>query len=144
MNTYPPSQPPQIPQQKSGKKWWFIGCGGCLGVVVLGGLAFVAFIFLGVSAVIKSTDAYAEGKKRATESPAVQAAIGTPIEEGTMWGGSVSNTNGEVKADFKIPLTGPKGKADVIVKGTRASDTSPWEYSVLEAHLPDGTKVDLK
>ncbi|QIF04183.1 cytochrome c oxidase assembly factor Coa1 family protein [Roseimicrobium sp. ORNL1] len=133
-----------MPQKKSSKKWWFLGCGGCLGVLALGAVGFVAFIFLVVTTAIKNTDAYTDAKNRAMESPQVRAAIGEPITEGTMFGGNVSNVNGKVSADFKIPLEGPKGKVDVIVVGTRESNSSPWEYSVLHAILPDGTKVDLK
>jgi hypothetical protein len=130
--------------KKSSAKWWVLGCGGCLGVIVLGAAGFVAFIFFVVTTAIKSTDAYTDAKNRAMESPQVRAAIGEPITEGTMFGGNVSNVNGKVSADFKIPLEGPNGKADVIVVGTKESDSSPWEYSVLHVVLPDGTKVDLK
>jgi hypothetical protein len=147
MNTYPPSQP-GMPQQKSSKKWWFLGCGGCLGLILLGMLGFGAIFYVAMTA-IKKSDAYAEAAKRAKASPALQEAIGTPMEE-QFWatGGIQSDLNGSGTADFIIPLTGPKGTAVVTVKASKAAGSGTWEYSVMEAIVATGPKaeerIDLK
>jgi hypothetical protein len=145
MNTYPPSQPP-VPQ-KSSKKWWFLGCGGCLGLILLGALGFGAIFYTAMTA-IKKTDAYAEASQRAKNSPALQEAIGTPMEEQFWVTGGVSITNGAGKADFIIPLNGPKGTAVVTVNASKAAGAANWEYAVLEALVASGPKsgekIDLK
>lgn len=145
MNTYPPSQPP-LPQQKSSKKWWFLGCGGCLGLILLGVLGFGAIFYTAMTA-IKKTDAYAEAGKRAKASTIIQEAIGTPINEEFWATGAVSINNGAGTADFIIPLSGPKGKAVVTVKATKAAGAAAWEYQVMKAVIVggprNGEEIDL-
>lgn len=145
MNTYT-SQPPAMQKPSSGKKWWVYGCGGCLGVVVVLGASVMAFIVFVVMASIKSTEAYAEAKQAALNSPQLKQAIGEPIEEGFMLMGSVSNTNGNKAIDFAMPVSGPNGTASVVVKGTKPAGAAAWEYSVFEAQLADKdeTKIPLK
>ncbi|HSI65677.1 MAG TPA: cytochrome c oxidase assembly factor Coa1 family protein [Candidatus Saccharimonadia bacterium] len=146
MNTYPPSQPP-MPQKKSSKKWWFLGCGGCLGIIVLG-LLGIGFFVVSIMGVIKNTDAYTGALQRAQNSAELQEAIGTPMEPSYWVMGSVSTVNGAESAEFAIPLTGPKGVAAVAVKASRPAGATAWEYSALEAVIASGpkkdTKIDLK
>ncbi|HSI62478.1 MAG TPA: cytochrome c oxidase assembly factor Coa1 family protein, partial [Candidatus Saccharimonadia bacterium] len=140
MNTYPPSQPP-MPQKKSSKKWWFLGCGGCLGIILLGFLVIGGIFYTAMTA-IKKTDAYAEAAQRAKNSPALQEAIGTPMEEQFWSTGAVAINNGASTADFIIPINGPKGTAVVTVKAAKAAGATNWEYSVLEAIIATGPKKD--
>lgn len=142
MNTYPPSQPP-VPQQKSSKKWWFLGCGGCLGIIVLIA-AVIGFFVVSVMGLIKNTDAYAGALKRSQDSPELQEAIGTPMEPSYWVMGSASTVNGAESAEFVIPLTGPKGVAAVTVKASRPAGATAWEYSVLEALVASGPSKDKK
>jgi hypothetical protein len=136
-----------MPQKKSSKKWWFLGCGGCLGIIVLGAIA-VGFFVMSIMGVIKKTDAYADAKQRATNSAELQAAIGTPMTESFWVMGSVATTNGAGKADFVIPLTGPKGTAVVTVNASKAAGAAAWEYAVLNALVASGPdkdkQIDLK
>ena len=137
MNTYPPSQPPA--PQKSSKKWWFLGCGGCLGVIVLG-LLVIGFFVTSIIGVIKKTDAYAGALQRAQNSAELQAAIGTPMEPSYWVLGSIKTENGAESTEFAIPVTGPKGAAAVTVKASRPAGATAWEYSVLEALVASGDR----
>lgn len=135
-----------MPQKSSSAKWWLLGCGGCLGLTLLGLLAFGGMfwgIFSTVSGVIKNTEVYASSLSKAQASPAVQEALGTPIEEGFMFQGSINVDGNSGNADFSVPLKGPKGEAKLVVTARRAS-ANPWQYSVQEVRLPDGRVIDLR
>ena len=103
----------------------------------------MAAIFYFAMGALKKSDVFAEALKKAQNSPEVQSAIGTPVDTGWMLQGSLNYNNGAGTADLTIPLEGPKGEATLAVKAAKAA-TGPWEYSVMEAQLPDGTKVDLR
>jgi hypothetical protein len=110
-------------------------------LVVIGGVAMAAFVYF-VFGAMKKSDVFVEAVKRAQNSSEVQAALGTPIETGWMIQGSVSINNGNGDAQLTIPLKGPKGEGTLMATGKQAPG-GPWQYSQLEAVLPDGTKVDL-
>ena len=130
------------PKKSGSGKWVLIGCGGCLGLIVLGVIASVAIYFAAMN-VIKKTDVYETALKRAQNSTEVQAALGTPIETGWTFAGSVNYNNGSGRADFTAPVTGPKGEGTLTVKASKSSGTA-WEYSTLQVEFPDGKKVDLR
>lgn len=117
------------------------GCGGCLGLLLLGGVAIAAIMYFAMGA-IKKSDAFASAVKQAQASPEVQAALGHPIGTGWMVQGSFNYDNGSGKANFSVPLKGPKGEATLQAVGEKAVGGA-WIYSQLEVILPDGSKVDL-
>lgn len=115
----PPPFPNGVPDgavapQKSKTKWWLIGCGGCLTLIILSLIAFGA-IFFGVFQAIKSSDTYKTALNAATSSPEVQEALGTPIEAGFLVEGSIdTNTTDGITTEtsnLTIPLSGPKASA---------------------------------
>ena len=119
-----------------------IGCGGCLGLVVLG-VAFSVGIYFFAMSVIQKTDVYADAFKRVQNSAEIQGALGTPITTGWTFSGSVNYHNGTGDANFTVPVTGPKGEGTMVVKADKSSGAA-WQYAVLEVRLPDGRKVDLR
>jgi len=139
-----PTPPPANPAEKK-KNWWLIGCGGCLGLIVLGILGSVA-LFFGVTKVIKSTGPYKTAVATATNSPEVQAKLGTPITTGMMIQGSVNtNTSNGVTtemANLTIPLKGPKASGSLHYAATKNGAT--WEVSDFTVTV-DGTgeKISL-
>jgi cytochrome oxidase complex assembly protein 1 len=140
---FPSSTPPPIPAEKSsGRKWVLLGCGGCLGLVVLSVVCSVGFYFA-VMNVIQKTDVFQQAFQRVQSSSEVQAALGTPIATGWAFSGSVNYKNDSGTADFTIPVAGPKGEGILIVKANKLSGAA-WQYSTLEVQLPDGSKVDLR
>lgn len=132
---YPP------PQSGGGKKWILFGCGGCLALIVLGAIAVAGLVFF-VFGAIKKSDVYAEALKRAQSSPQVQAALGTPIEDGMWVAGSVNMSNDTGHAEITSPLSGPKAQGALVLKADKATG-SPWSYSVLEVQIPGAEKIDL-
>jgi len=110
----PPSPPPALPAKKT--NWWLLGCGGCLGLIVFGMIGAGA-LFFGVMKVIKSTEPYQTALTAATNSPEVQAELGTPIKTGFFLQGSVNSNiqNGITTetANLTIPLKGPKASGSL-------------------------------
>ncbi len=140
---FPASVPTPTPAPKSNPgKWVLVGCGGCLGLIVLGVLfSLVAFFF--TIGVVKKTDVYGEALKRVQNSVEVQQELGTPIATGWSFSGSVNYKNGAGDASFTVPVNGPKGEGTLRVKADKSS-RAEWKYSTLEVQFPDGHKVDLR
>jgi len=146
MNSPPPlpgSVPAPVPAQKSnGGKWVLIGCGGCLGLIVLGAVFSIGIYFAAMQ-VIQKTDVYGDALKRVQNSDEVQAALGTPITTGWAFSGSVNYNNDSGNANFTVPVNGPKGGGSLNVKADKKAGAA-WQYATLEVELPDGHKVDLR
>src|SRR3954471_24528623 len=101
---------PAMPKQGGGgKKWVFLGCGGCLVLIVLGAIAMGGLFVFGIGK-MKEAEPYQTALKRSQSSPQVQAALGTPVEAGFLMQGSVSTENGNDAADINFPIKGPKGE----------------------------------
>lgn len=138
-----PAVPPPVPPKPSNPgKWVLIGCGGCLGLIVIGAALSVGIYFFTMS-IIQKSGVYEQAFKRVQESAEVREALGTPIEAGWTFSGSVNYTNDSGTANFTQPVTGPKGEGSLRVKASKASG-SDWQYEMLEVVLPDGRRVDLR
>ena len=110
------------------RNWkWFVptGCATVVLVFALGIVALVGFVF----GMIKHTGAYAEAVARAKADPAVIEALGTPIEEGFMVSGQISETGPSGTADMSIPLRGPRGAGTLYVEAKKSAGR--WEYQRL-------------
>ena len=147
MDTPPPIPvlpPPPIPAtpKSSPTKWVLLGCGGCLGLIVVFGLCAAAIAWFAIGT-IKSTDFYTEVMRRAENSPQVREALGTPMESGWSFQGSVNYDNGNGTASLSLPISGPKGSGTLKAEATRQSG-QPWQYSVLEMQVEGGGSIDLK
>jgi Cytochrome oxidase complex assembly protein 1 len=79
---------------------------------------------------------------RARSNPAVIEALGSPIEDGWFWTGSVEVTARSGTADLEIPVSGPKGAGAIYVAGAKVAGV--WTYSRLNIKLDgNGQTVDL-
>jgi len=124
-----------------GRNWkWFVPT-GCLGMLVL----VAGFIFIIVSIVfgaMKSSDAYKGAMARAKADPRVMSALGSPITDGFLVGGStnVSGTSGH--ADVTVPISGPKGKGTIYFVAEKFA--GKWTFSKLMVEVADtGQRIDL-
>jgi hypothetical protein len=121
--------------------FWFIpmvigvpilGCCGCFG----------GLFYIGLNA-IKSSTPYTEALKRAQESSAVQAALGTPIEAGFLPSGSINTrtVNGVQtgNADLTISISGPNGSGILRVVGVNSGGI--WNYSVMQVILNNPPRI---
>ena len=77
--------------------------------MLIGG--FVVTVF----GIMKASGAYSGAVARANSNPAVIAALGSPITEGVIVNGNISEVNSSGKANLVIPISGPKGEASMPI-----------------------------
>ncbi len=135
------THPPQQPKSNTGKIVGCVGC-GCV-TLILVFVAVVAFIFMGVSKVIKSSEPYVDSIAAVSSNPAATEALGSPITPGFLFSGSMSTTNGVANIDATIPVSGPNGKGNIRIVGTKPSDSAPWEYSTWQLDVEGGESIPL-
>ena len=119
--------------QKSwfGRNWmWVVPTGGCLILMVLGIIAVGSLVF-GVSKVIQNTEPYAYALEEALNNEELMEHLGDPIVSDGIMQGSMNYSNGEGLIDISIPVSGPKGKARIYIKGEKTGEE--WEYEHLMA-----------
>ena len=124
-----------VPQKRSWwrrKARWLVPLIIILAMVVLfvGVFALAASFVMGL---MKSSGAYKEGLARAKAYPAVQAALGAPIEDGFFVTGSISTSGSSGAADLAIPISGPKGKATLCVVASESA--GQWSFSTLSVEV---------
>ncbi len=137
-------RPPALQKKPRGwmnRNWkWFIPL-----LVVASGtvmVTFFALIFVFVFSLMKSSDAYQDAVARTRADPAVQAALGMPIEEGLFITGNISTSGTSGEADLAIPISGPKGKATIYLVATKSAGA--WNFSSLVVEIRDtGERLDL-
>ncbi|RNF83705.1 cytochrome c oxidase assembly factor Coa1 family protein [Montanilutibacter psychrotolerans] len=119
-------------------KWLLaVGLVLALGLLVAFALAIVGFVF----SMIKSSDPYRDGLAAARSSPAVEAALGRPIEAGYLVSGNIEVSGASGEAVLSVPLLGPKGKATLTIEGRKRAGR--WEYSLLRVQPRVGAAIDL-
>jgi hypothetical protein len=101
-----------------------------------------ALIGVGAMAGIKASEPYKDAVARAQRNPAVQDAIGTPIQVGFLVQGTLKVETADGEADLTIPLSGPKGLGSLHVVGTKAA--GKWTYTTIEVDVPaSGAHINL-
>lgn len=134
-------------------KWWILGGLGALLLLVLMAAAaqwnlqspFSIRPYAGT--VAGNAEGYDEVRQLAENSEAVREAIGDPMQVRSSSMSSMVSTGfsrGSRHSSIHIELEGPKGKAEVTAKMSRAQGDATWTYEVCEARLPDGKVVQLK
>jgi hypothetical protein len=92
---------------------------------------------------VRSSGAVKEAMGRAQSSPAVEKALGTPVEMGWLVNGSVNSTAEGATARVSIPLLGPKGQGTLEVDARQQSG-GVWTFSVLKlTHGQPPQVIDL-
>ena len=130
--------------QPGNKNWWgrnwpWAAPVGCLGLLALFA-AFAGTIVCLVFGMMKSSAAYKDAVSKAKAHPAVQEAIGTPIDEGLFVSGNINVSGGSGNANLSIPISGPKGKATVHVVALKSAGR--WTFSTLVVDI-DGTEQSI-
>jgi hypothetical protein len=118
-----------------GKAWyenpWTCGtCGCCLGCVVLP-LVLVALLGGGLAFTLWQTGVVQEAGERAKASPALLEALGEPVEVGFLMQGEVNVDDEGGRADFSLPVSGPRGEGRLHVRAER--EAGEWVFSELYA-----------
>jgi hypothetical protein len=122
------------------RNWKWLVPVGCLTVLLLIAL-FVGGIMAFVFGMMKGSDVYAQALEQARASPAVAAAMGTPLEEGLFVSGNWNETGPGGSAELSIPLSGPKGDGTLYVVAEKSAGL--WTFSTLVLAAPDGSRIDL-
>ena len=124
-----------------GRNWkWFVPV-GCLGSLALFAGLIVMILCL-VFGVMKSSGVYQDAVAQVKAHPAIQEAIGTPIEEGMLMTGNININGSSGSADISIPVSGPDGKATIYAVATKSGGT--WAFSTLSVEMKaDGKRIDL-
>ena len=55
--------------------------------------------------------------------------------------GSINYTNGDGRADIKIPISGPNSSGLLFVKASSVNDT--WTYHEIRVEIKDDRSIDL-
>ncbi len=100
--------------------------------------AFIHWIFR----IIKSSEPYRLALALAKSDPVVAEALGRPVREGLFPTGSLSVSGPSGRADFAIPLQGPKGRALLHVRASKTRGEWRLDSAVLETENP-ARRVDL-
>ncbi len=123
----------QAENRKAVGKGILFGCGGC-GLIIAACIAMAVIGILSMFKMMWSSDAVTMAVDRAAHAPAVQAALGTPIERGWFFSGNISIHNDSGTANVQIPISGPKGSA-TIVADAKKEPGLPWVYHVLKVNI---------
>ncbi len=125
MNAPPPLSPPRRPDWLQRHWKWAVPV--AVAVLAAACLAFV----LGLTSLIKRSQAYTLAVAQARENPAVVRALGEPITEGWWVVGEVSFTNDAGSARLIIPLHGPQASGTLHVTAEREAGVWRFEDLVL-------------
>jgi len=141
----PPPLPQSLPPKKPTNWWqrnwkWFVPV-GCLGLLAIF-TGFVVLIVTIVFGVIKSSDVYKGALVRAKADPAVEMALGTPIEEGLFVMGNINVSGSSGEANLAIPISGPDDKATIYVVAEKSAGR--WIFLTLVVEIKTtGERIDL-
>ncbi|HEX9986271.1 MAG TPA: cytochrome c oxidase assembly factor Coa1 family protein [Thermoanaerobaculia bacterium] len=134
-------QPDVVPRTNwFARNWKWLVPAGCLLFIVGIGVFVVAIAGVAFTAVKNSTP-YGDALRIAQANPELAEALGTPMETGWSNSGTIRLNNDDGFADITVPLTGPKGKAKLQVRGTKTD--GKWTYDILRAEVEGGKTVDL-
>ena len=105
-------------------------------------IGLIAILLIVITGFMKSSEAYVGAVARAKSSPAVTAALGTPITEGWFVTGTIHVSGPTGLAELAIPLAGPKGAATLHVEASKR--LGEWHFDHLIAQV-EGTpaRTDL-
>lgn len=108
--------------------WAFVGL-GLLGAGIVMGIA-IFFLIMGL---MKNSEIYKQSYTRVVSDPAIIEMLGEPLEVGTFVTGNVSSNTDGGNADIQYTLTGPKGSANVHVKGVKTGGQWVFESFIVQS-----------
>ena len=103
---------------------------------------FVALIVTVVFGMLKSSDVYKDALARAKADPAVEMALGSPIDAGLLVMGNIKISGASGKADLAIPISGPDDEATLYVVAEKSAGR--WTFLTLVVDIAStGQRIDL-
>jgi hypothetical protein len=101
---------------------------GCLGIIGIIGVLVIAVLFL-VYGALKSSDPYKQALATANGDARVVRALGSPITDRFFTTGSFNTSGPTGRAEFALPVKGPKGNATIFV--TASKSLGEWNFEAL-------------
>jgi hypothetical protein len=141
----PPPLPRALSPEKTATWWqrnwkWFVPV-GCLGLLAIF-TGFVALILTFIFGMMKSSDVYKGALATAKADPAIEMALGTPIEEGLFVMGNINISGSSGKADLAIPIFGPYDEGTIYAVAEKSKGR--WTFSTLLVEIKtSGESIDL-
>ena len=130
--------------QSINPSWWKRNQAWVIAVSIGGGLLLsLALILSSVFSMMKSSDAYQLALRTARAHPAVIAALGTPIEPGFLFSGSINVSGPSGNADISIGLSGPKGSGTVYCVAQKSTGVWAIRQLIFE-EAKSGARTDLQ
>ena len=111
------------------------------GILALLLVAFGIPAFVASRAALRQHPIYKEALSRAISNPRVVDVLGEPVQSGWLFSGSAESRNQFGYADFEIPLEGPKGDGELIVRTLQLHGT--WEFRRLRLEVKGIPDIDL-
>ncbi len=130
-------------KQKSwfSRNWGWVLGGGCLTLIVIVIIGIGGVIYK-VADSIKESEPYTHAYAEAVANERVVEYLGTPIETDGMGNTNYKYSNGNTSASLTIPISGPKGKGEIIVIGNKFENE--WQYDELYVLINDSeVKINL-
>lgn len=126
-----PFPPPPATDKPKRKLWpWFLG--GCLTLIIVGGLAVAAMFYFGAKAVS------AGGREIVAQVPAVQEHFGAVTDAGMDFGAMMeAGQTGKSVVVFNI--TGEKGEGRLVIE----TDQATQAFKAATLTLPSGETVEV-
>ena len=113
------------------------GC-GCVAAIIILLAVIVGIIVMGVH-YLKTSIPFTYPAKLAEQHPIIASALGTPIEIGMMREGNIEFENDDGKADFRFPITGPNGAAELTVQAVKTDGV--WVFSRITCTLTGTNQI---
>ena len=105
---------------------------------LLGGFVFLMVTLL--FGAMKKSEAYRVALETAQAHSEVQAALGTPVEDGLIFSGNINVTPTSGDADFAIPIKGPQAKGTLFAVASKSA--GKWTFSTLEVQVSGTAETD--
>jgi len=90
---------------------------------------------------MKRSEPYQDSLQLVSQSPQVIEGIGEPIEPGFFVTGSIQLSNNDGEAQLNYSISGPEGKALILVEGTKTG--GQWSYEKITCVLPSGRMLQI-
>jgi len=126
-------------KKSSAAKWLLAGC-GCLVLCAIIAVVAIVLIFGGVSAMIKKSEPYKNSVKLLEMNPEVRQEIGSVDSFGFPMG-SFNESEGTGTGNFRIPVTGTKGKGSLEVDMRKSGGS--WHFERADFVSSTGRRIDL-
>jgi hypothetical protein len=105
---------------------------GCL-IVILLICAFVAVLFTVINVSFRKSIVYQHALARAGRNQEVIRRIGEPLQPGRIIQGQINASGSTGTANIKIPITGPRGKATIVLDARKVDGA--WVFRTLRVQF---------